>query len=173
MFIKLLGSIILIMSAGILGFLGSLKMNARMKELIELQEVCAFIKDEIIVFNHTLPTIFEKMIQKENLGVAHLFKSALLERSQDPYLSLSTAWSHVLRQACVTTSLKKEDLEILEDLPFMIQKADHKGLERNLDYLMGRLRMNEKKALEEKNRNEKLLKVGSVLGGIALSILLF
>lgn len=170
--IKILGSLLIILSGSFLGFLGSLKFSFRVKELNELIQALEFMKVEVGI-NKLLPHIFEDLSNRENFKIAIIFKNVLKHLKEDSYIDLENAWKFGLWDSMKGGYLKKEDLEIVENLAIMLQKSNLEGQVRNINYLIEKLKGQEKQAVLTKIKNERLFRVGGLLSSVALVIILF
>lgn len=172
MYIKILGSLLIVLSGSLLGFLGSLKFAFRVNQLNELIQVLEIIKVEIS-FKKSLPDIFEELANKQNFKVSKIFNNVSKQLKENSYIDLENAWNLALFESMHETCLKKEDLEIIENLTIMIEKSDLECQVRNINYLIEKLKNKEKEAILLKTKNGKLLRAGGVLGSLALVIILF
>jgi stage III sporulation protein AB len=170
---KILASLMIIGSGSALGYFASLKFSFRIKELRELQESMNFMKNEVLLFNTTVHEIFRKLATKNNFRISIVFKNVINELEKDPYMTLENAWNFGVWESLKEISLKLEDLEVIKSVGLILEKSDIENQLKHMDYLYGRLEFQERKALENKNKNEKLVKIGGLLGGTALVILLF
>lgn len=170
---KIFVGLLVIGSGSVLGYFASLKFYFRIKELRELQESMNFIKNEIFLLNSTIPDIFKKLASKNNLRISILFRNVVAELSKDKYISIENAWNYGLWESLSEISLKSDDLDIINNMGLMLEKSDSKAQLENIEYLHGRLKCQEEKAIDSKNKNEKLVKIGGFLGGAVLVILLF
>lgn len=172
MMIKFLGVLFIIMSMGFIGTSISSRYRFRMSEIDDLIESFQIFFDEITHLNQKIPHLMKKLSERPGRGNL-LFQTVHQELNQSPYMDFEQAWEYALWEARSKTHLHPEDLDVLKMVPMFLKISDRESHGKNREYLINRLKEQEKKAWNVRLENEKLVKVGYILLGATVVILLY
>ena len=172
MLLKIIGSIIVIISSSFLGYILSRDFSKRPSELRELQGLMYMLENEISYLSNLLSDAFEKIAGSSNTEAGKFFKTAANYLRGSDGLHASLAWEKAVKEVIRRTALNKEDEEILISFGKMLGNSDLEGQIKNIQLTVKHLKLQEKKAEDSKIKNEKMYRRLGVLGGIALVIML-
>lgn len=173
MVIKLLGSILVLLSSGFLGYMLSTDCIKRPQQLRELQSLLQMFENRISYLSDVLTEAFDK-VQKCSKSEAGVFFAAACEKLRtDRSLNAAAAWEASVRENIKKTALDKEDEEILISFGKILGSSDLDGQIKNIRLTVEQLKMQEDKAEKSRSKNEGMYKSLGILGGIAVVIALF
>lgn len=159
--------ILLLLSSSYIGVLIAKKYQTRVRELKEIKTSLAIFATKIKLTYEPIPKIFQELGEKENSNVSNLFKQASKEMRELP---AGKAWKEALKKQ--ETSLKKEDIEVLQGLSNLLGKVDLEGQVGEIELVDHFLDTQIKQAEEESKKSEKMYKVLGITVGLAIVIIL-
>lgn len=171
--IRFLACIGIIASSTTFALFASSSLKKRVKQLSELSRMFLFVKNEIKIFNSTIPNIFEKVSFLTNDECGKIFARTNIVLSENPGIGLESAWKEAVIESAFFLSMNAEDIEIIKSFGAMLEKNDTDGQIRNIGYIISKLSYQEHRAVDNKIRNERLINSAGLLSGIAVSILLY
>lgn len=171
MVLKILGSIIILISSTFLGFILSRDCAKRPQELRELQRLLQIFENEINFLSNLLSDAFENIANSTESEVGVFFSSTLENLMSGYGLNASSAWENAVSENIKGTALNKEDEHILISFGKMLGNSDMEGQLKNIRLTINQLKLQEQKAEEIRGRNESMYKRLGFLGGAALVII--
>ena len=172
MLLKIIGSAVVVATTSILGYALSINYKRRPAELRELQGLLQMLENEIGYLSNLLVDAFEKISRSSRSKTVIFFNAAAENLKSCSSIGASNAWEKAVRDNIETTSLNKEDEEILVSFGKMLGISDVEGQIKNIRLLQSQLKLQEQKAEESRQKNERMYKSLGVLGGIAIVIML-
>lgn len=173
MMLKIIGSIIVLISCSLTGYKYSLKYSRRPQELRVLQGLFQLFENEIGFMSSVLKDAFLKIYTCTESKSAIFFKACVEELDKEEGLNAREAWVKGVEKNIKNTSLDNEDKEILISFGKMLGSSDLDGQIKNIRLTIKKLELQEDKAEELRRRNEKMYKHLGVLCGLAIVIILF
>lgn len=173
MIFKLLGSIIVLLSSGFLGYILSTDCRKRPQQLRELQALLQMFENRISYLSDTITEAFDRIYKSSNSGVGIFFTSASEQLKSDRSKDASSAWEAAVRENIKKTALNSEDEEILISFGKILGRSDLEGQIKNILLTINQINMQEDKAEQSRSKNEGMYKSLGILGGIAVVIVLF
>lgn len=172
MILKIIGSMIVLVSSAFLGYVLSRDCSRRPAELRELQGLLQIFENEISYLSNLITDAFEKIYRTSESSVRIFFESTVQNLLKDSSLNASQAWEKAVKENVRKTSLNKEDEEILVSFGKILGNSDIEGQIKNIRLTLNHLRLQEQKAEEERARNEMMFKRLGILGGLAIVVIL-
>jgi len=173
MLMKLIGSILIIASSSIIGYVFSRDCSKRPQDIRTLQGLLQIFENEISFLSSILSDAFEKVYRSSKSDVARFFKATVDNIRKDTGLNASIAWETAVRDNIKYTSLDKEDEEIIISFGKMLGNSDLEGQIKNIRLIIDQLKLQEQKAEENRKKNESMYRNLGVLAGFAIVIILF
>lgn len=172
MYLKIMGSLLIMGAASYLGYTLSGDFAKRPAQLRALQGQLQMLENEIGFMSNLLIDAFEKIYKygKNETGMFFIAAAGFLKESSG--VNASGAWEMALKENIGKTSLNKEDAEILYSFGRMLGNTDCEGQINNIRLTVSQLKMQELKAEDSRVKNEKMYRSLGVLGGLALVIIL-
>lgn len=172
MLLKIAGSIIVVLSCSFLGFVLSQDLKKRPRQLRELQGLLQMFENQITYLSDIIIEAFERISMVGRCGTCVFFKRTAEILREDGSCSAPGAWERAVRECIRETSLNKEDEEILAAFGKSLGNTDLEGQIKNIRLTLSQLKVQEDKAEENRNRNERMYRSLGLLGGAAIVILL-
>lgn len=172
MFLKLLGSLMVLGASTYLGFALSAQCGRRPHELRTLQGLLQILENEMGYMSNLLCSAFERIAASSHDSVTVFFTQTVDILRRGDGTSASKAWEEAVKGNIGETSLNREDGEILLSFGNMLGSSDLEGQIKNIRLTLAQLKVQEEKAEESRKQNGKLYRNIGVLGGIAIVILL-
>lgn len=173
MIIKLLGSIIVLLSSGFLGYILSTDCKRRPQQLRELQSLLQMFENRISYLSEIVTEAFERINKSSKSEVGIFFASASEKLKSDRCMDACSAWEAAVRENIKKTALNKEDEEILISFGKILGSSDLDGQIKNIRLSVNQLNLQEDKAEQSRNKNEGMYRSLGILGGLAVVIVLF
>ncbi len=171
MLLKIIGSLIVLVSCSLLGFSHAKTYAKRPGELKTLQSLLQIFENEISFLSNVLEEAFFKVNKSTDSSVAVFFGAAISNMKDG--LCADEAWTKAVKDNISKTNLNSEDENIIISFGKMLGSSDLEGQIKNIRLTINQLKIQEQKAEELKVKNESMYKNLGVLGGLAIIILLF
>ena len=170
MFAKLILSIIIITSAGIIGYVLAYRYVQRLQQLKNLYLSFQLLETEILYSSNSLPIALQKVGIKSNKSVRDFFLDTYKILDSRMGCSIEEAWTKAIEDNITGTSLNREDKEILLDFGNNLGRTDKEHQVKNFNYIYLQLKKNQENAEIQRLKNEKMFKNLGILIGIAIVI---
>ncbi|KUO50564.1 MAG: hypothetical protein APF76_07910 [Desulfitibacter sp. BRH_c19] len=172
MVIKFVGSILIIATCSYLGFYFGKQYNARLEQIRKLRSSLKMLETEISYSINPLPEALFKVGSRIKGPVQTLYEhtSDLLIKNMG--LPMDEIWRTGLNRLAEESSLKKEELDVLDDFGIGLGGSDREEQLKNLLMVQEQLKVIESNAENERNKYERMYKTLGVLAGIALVLIL-
>jgi stage III sporulation protein AB len=171
MLIKLLGSIVIITSTALIGFLLAKAKTERVNQLRDFLLALNMLEIEIKFALTALPDAFIKIGKAVDARVGQIFILASSKILHEK-MSACQAWQMALKGS-ESLSINLEEKEILSKMGSSLGEIDSENQIKNIKFTIEELKRQQTKAEEEKNKSEKLFKSLGVLTGVGIVILIF
>ncbi len=171
MWLKLVGSTMVIISCSMIGFIVAGNFKYRPKVLRNLQTALSMFETEINYSNSPLPKAFENISKKCEKDVASLFDSTAKNLCLRCGLTANEAWQKSLKDFCINSCISNDDYEILVAFGKYLGSTDRQNQIKNIKVTLNYLKQQEIKSIEEKQKNEKLWRYLGILSGLMILLL--
>ncbi len=172
MILKIIGSIIVITASSFIGVFISKDCSKRPLQLKLLQSLIQMLENEIRFLSNYIPDAFKRISESVDNPVTEFFRATIDNLNNDSGLNASQAWEMAISSNIYKTALNREDRDILINFGKMLGNSDIEGQIKNIGFVLHQLSLQEKKAEENKKKNETLYKTLGFLGGIAVVLIL-
>jgi stage III sporulation protein AB len=172
MLLKIIGSIMIILSSSFIGYVLSRDCSRRPREIRELQGLLQMLENEISYLSSYISDAFERICKASTADVTIFFKDTASSLRKDDSLNASEAWERAVTRNIKRTSLSKEDEGILISFGKMLGNSDIEGQIKNIGLALSQLKNQEQKAEEARAKSEKMFKSLGILGGLAVVVIL-
>ncbi|WP_165000357.1 stage III sporulation protein SpoIIIAB [Anaerophilus nitritogenes] len=172
MIIKILCSILIVLSSSIIGYLYSFRYLQRLQQLKDLYISFQLLETEITYVATPLVIAMEKIGSQSNQSIHQIFKDVHKILSKRIGYSVDEAWNQAIENNFNRTALTQEDKEILIDFGKNLGRTDQENQMKNFKWIYLQLQKHQQNADELKNKNGKLCKSMGILAGLAIVIIL-
>lgn len=172
MLFKVIGGSMIVFFSTFIGYILSLRCSKRPHELKVLQNIFQMLENEFKFMQSCLVDAFTSIIANCSHSVAEFFKSTIKILTEEEGISACCAWERAVHENLETTSLNKEDQEILISFGKMLGISDLEGQIKNLQLTIEKLKIQELKAEENKKSHESMYKNLGFLCGMAVVIII-
>ena len=171
MFLKIVGSITVLLSSGFLGYILARDCGRRPQQLRSLQNLLQMFENQITYLSDVLAETFERISRSGGEACVFFGTAAELLRSGDA-ANASEAWEKAVKKCIGRTALNREDEQILLSFGRSLGNTDLEGQVRNIRLALGQIAVQVEKAEESREKNETMYRGLGFLGGMALVIIL-
>ena len=168
---KIIGSIVIILSLSLIGRLSSNKLSKHVNYLNLMIEVLEFIKSDMSYNKSAILEITKKLskdIYLDKLGLFDRLYKKLIKGK-----SMINAWKEALKDNDIKFILNKSELAEIERIGYWLGNSDVEGQISNINLTLDFLKKNLIKAQEDKEKYYKIYNNLGVLSGIAVVILIW
>lgn len=170
--LKMLGSLIIIISSSLIGYFYGSTYSKRVRNLIYLRNCIQLLETEIMYSASPIPEALGNVYKKGNKEISFIFKEITEHLLSDRNHSLEDSFQFVCSRYKTQLSLTSEDVEVIISLGNTLGKSDRIHQQKYFKLIITQLEGQQADAEERKKKNEKMYKSLGLLGGIALAILL-
>ncbi len=164
---KLLGSMLILISSFLWGYMSSLKPYKRYKNLLKISQGLMAMENEIRYSSDYIDVVLKRVAN--TIGFDKLFLSCA---SYDNSLPISKRWKQSVLNDYKSLELTDADCEILFMLGAELGMTDREGQLKNIENSVGLLKVLQESAKEEYEKMSRLKKgIGITLGLFAVIIL--
>lgn len=171
MLLKIVGSLIVLISCSLLGYSHAKTYAKRPEELKVLQTLFQIFENEISFLSNVLEEAFLKVCSCTDSDVT-IFFEATIKNLKGGFCAYE-AWTKAVKENISRTNLNSEDEGIIISFGKMLGSSDLEGQVKNIRLTVNQLKIQEQKAEDLKDKNESMFKNLGVLGGLAIIVLLF
>lgn len=172
MYIKVLLSILIIVSSFLIGYVISLSYSLRIKFLNDISYLINLLETEIDYSNTYLPDILYKISLDSKHKSTKIFSETYNNLLSSENTSLQDAWKKSINNNYKKLPMSEKDKDILLDFGYSLGKTDKENQKKNIKYTIIKLENQLKEAENQKSKNERLYKNLGALIGIAIVIII-
>ncbi|EIT87336.1 stage III sporulation protein SpoAB [Fictibacillus macauensis ZFHKF-1] len=169
--ISFLGASLILFSTSWMGFAMAKKVKERPKQLRELKVALQSLEAEIMYGHVPLDEAFGHLSRQLNEPIAAFF-GELAGALQETASSVPILWEEALTRLAERSSLKKAELEVLQQFGSTLGRHDRDNQKRHIQLTLSHLERELDEATAAVATYEKLYKSVGVLSGLLLIILL-
>jgi len=171
LFLKMMGSIVIVLASAFLGLFMSNECKKRPQQLRELQSLLGMFENQITYLSDVLAEAFERVYKFSGSEVGEFFGRTVTGLKKGG-MNASDAWEAAVRGCCGATALSGEDVDILLSFGKLLGGSDIDGQVKNIRLTVQQLNMQEEKAERSRIKNEGMYRHLGILCGAAIVILL-
>lgn len=169
--LKLIGSLLIICSAGFAGLRVGAVYSLRTSQLRELQAALQLLDTEIMYGATPLPAALRRVAAAAGGCIGLVFRDTGALLGTDDGYSAGEAWSLALDRNFRRTALRQEDLAILKSFGEALGSSDRNEQHKHIGLTAFHLRQESEKAETARQKNERIWQYGGFLVGISLVLL--
>lgn len=170
MFAKMIISIVIVFSAGAIGYIHAYRYKQRLKQLKDLYLSFQLLETEVFYSIRSLPMAMKRVGEKSHPSICQLFTDAYKTLHSKGGYSVEEAWENAVNDNYMKTSLTVDDREILKDFGKNLGSTDRENQIKNFHFIYLQLEKQQQIAHSIQIKNEKMCKSLGLLIGIAIVI---
>jgi stage III sporulation protein AB len=170
--LKLTGSILVLFSTSLMGYIYGKSYKERLENLIYLENCIKLLETEIIYGANPLPEAFMNVYNKGNKKVSYIFRLIIEKLNKDRECTIFDSFLSVGDTMKNELNFKNEDIEMFMTLGRSIGSSDRTDQEKNFKLILTQIKTLEDEARIEKDKNEKMFKNLGFLAGLAIVVIL-
>lgn len=171
--LKIIGSLIVIVSCGIMGFYYGDVFYRRVKQLTSIQYAINLLEAEIVYTSTPLSEAFKNVSNKAKEPISRIFEYLSMRLMDKEVTDVQSAFFEALQKYKVELYFNKEEIEVLASFMGALGNTDVEGQKKNFNITSKKLESLEKLAEENRKKNEKLFRYLGVCTGMLIVIILF
>lgn len=171
--LKVTGAAMVVMASGLTGLAVARNYALRPRHLRDLQAALQMLETEIAYGATPLPEAFVRLSRRIEGPVGKFLARVAAFLADGQGRTAWEAWEAGLQMLRDSSSLIEADLDILRQFGFSLGVSDFSDQVRNLRLCREQLYAEEKKAEEERGKNERLWRTLGFLGGIVVVLIIF
>lgn len=172
MFIKILGGLLVIASAGSLGIAFANRYSRRPKELRILRSLLQLLETEILYGATPLPIAFKNIASKAENIWHRFFLNISDNLAGGSYYTVSSAWNNAVEANLLESSLIRMDIALIKGFGNVLGSSDKTDQQKHFKLFYTQLEQQELLAEEERKKTEKMYRSLGFLIGTAIFIIL-
>lgn len=170
--LKLIGSLIVILTTSVIGFSYAKVYVERVKQLRDIQYSLNMLESEIIYTATPLIEALSSVADKSNENIRMLYLKMTELLKEKKIGSVYEAFNEAYKLVKSDLYFEKEEIDIIASFMQSLGTSDIEGQKKNFNITIKKLEGFEKKADEIRNKNEKLYRYLGVCSGVLIVIIL-
>ncbi|KMT21340.1 stage III sporulation protein SpoIIIAB [Clostridium cylindrosporum] len=170
--LKVIGSILVIMSTTLVGFYYSRMFSERLKQIRELQYSLNMLESEIIYSASPLIQAMEYVAERSRAPINEFFRVFSEKLYKKEIEGILEGFQSTMMEFKGKLRLEKDEIDTLASFVKSLESSDLEGQKANFNITMKKLEGFEKRAEESMTKNEKLYKYLGVCSGLLVVIIL-
>lgn len=170
-FVKLILSLIIILSTASIGYILAYRYVQRIQQLKNLYVSFQLLETEVIYASNSLPIAMGRVGEKSHPSIRKIFIDTYKMLYEKVGYSAEEAWSRAVNEHFIYTALNDEDKEILMDFGKNLGCTDKENQVKNFHLIYLQLKKQQQSAEGLRIKNEKMCKSLGVLIGIAIVVI--
>lgn len=171
MLIKIIGTVMIMVSACLFGVYWGSRESFRLRELLELKRALNILRGEISFSRSPLGDALSNIEKRTEAPTATIF-GAIAKRLAEKNEPFNNIWTDEFKRSASRSHLSYEDIELAASLSSSLGQADAKTQERSLELMMEAIEKTTEELRETAAKNKKLFRSLGALAGILVSIVL-
>jgi len=169
---KMIGTALVISGFGAWGLAGARGIRKRSEELKELRFAIAFMEKEITYMQTPLSMAVKKTSRMSRGTVSAAFKEIYMRLQAGVGLTAGEAWMRGIDVLRLNSNLKEVDLDIVSAAAHQLGMSSSSDQRKFLELIQEEIKVQEEKARQEQDANQKLWSYGGFILGIVVVLLL-
>jgi stage III sporulation protein AB len=171
--LKLISSLLIITSCGLIGVLIARNYSLRPDELRSLQVALEMLETEIAYAATPLAEALQSLAARADKRLSPLFEYILIEFRSTPGCTAQEAWAKALKNFYPQTALRKSDLVILSNLSRALGISDRQDQTKHLRLAIKQVGAELARAQNDALKHVKLWNCLGFLSGMVIVLLLY
>lgn len=171
MFLKISGSVCIVLGGGFIGNYMSQRQNKRKKQLLSLKKAFIFLKSRIEYSCEELSEAFENVAFKTEKPINILFENSV-KNLKNREKTLEEIWTEECDNFLKKSFLSKEDIEMLKMFGKTLGYSDMKHQVENINLQVDYINKIVETINQEGEKEEKIYRSLGILGSLLLVIIL-
>ncbi len=172
MILKIIISIVILISSSLIGYLISLKYTMRVKQLNYFQSTLNSLENEIIYYATPLPLALKKIGQKSDKSISKIFLDTWMYLNSRKGYRIEESWTMSLKNNKYFTVLTKEDIEVLSELGKELGIGSKETQKKHFEFVRYLINEQKEMAIREQDKNSKMYNRLGFLIGLSIVIIL-
>lgn len=169
--LRIIGSLIIIISSSLIGFSYGSKYSKRLNNLMYLSNCIQLLETEVMFAATPIPEALENVYKKGNKKISYIFNN--IKENLRKSLSTNESFKSIYDKLKNELHFEEEDIEIFMTLGRVLGRSDRKDQQKHFKTVLAQLERQQLDAKEKKLKNEKMYKSLGVLGGILITLILY
>lgn len=170
--LKLIGSILVIVSTSLAGFYYSKTFINRLRQVREFQYALTMLESEIIYSSSPLTEALEYVSERTKPPLKEFFKTFSDKLKNKEVEGIVEGFNLALEENKENLKLKKDEIDSISSFLKSLESSDIDGQKTSFNITLKKFEDFEKRAKEIMEKNEKLYKYLGVCGGLLIVIIL-
>ena len=170
--LKMLGILCILTGSCGIGFTMAAELDARIRELLQLQKLTIRLRNEIRYMHRTLPDAFAVLAGGSGTPFREFFGAVSARLRGGSGQTAEEIWKESMEKYLSVLHLAGQDLAELEKLGGMLGCLDVEMQLNALDYYLDQLMQSEQRAEQAAEKQKRLYRYLGILSGAVLTILI-
>lgn len=170
--LKLIGSVLVILSTSIVGFYYSRMFSERLRHIRELQYSLTMLNSEIVYSSAPLIQAMEYVASRSKSPIKEFFKTFSEKLMEKNVAGIIEGFEATLTELKGKITFEKDEVDVVGSFFKSLESSDIDAQKSNFNITMKKLEGFEKRAEISMNKNEKLYKYLGVCSGLLIVIIL-
>ena len=171
--LKLVGAVIIMFSATMVGFQAASMYSHRPKEIRRLIVALQLLESEIFYGSTTLAIALDHVAKRLEGEIGLIFHTAADYLTHYDGLSTADCWEMAIEKTWSKTAMKKQEREILVHLGKVLGRSDKEDQRNHIRLAIMNLQSEEVTARDDQQKYEKMYKSLGFLCGVLVVILMY
>ena len=172
MLLKLIVSLVLLISSAAIGYLIALRYSFRVKQLEYFISSLNSLETDILYYSTPLPVAMKRVSNRTHKSISWIFEETWKILSNKDGYGIDETWESVVNRNSKDLSLVKEDIEIVINFAKELGLGNKDSQKKHFEYTKVLLNEQKRKANKEQERNGRLFNRLGILLGLAIVIIL-
>lgn len=171
--LKMVGAILIVAVSTLFGFLQAMQYAGRPKQIRQFIQIFQQLESEIVYGSTPLPEACRRMTEQIQGAPSSLIRKVLHRLEDEHAESLPEVWNEVMAEEWKQTAMHEREQQTVIQLGQMLGMTNREDQTKHLKLAVQQLKMEEKVALEEQERYEKMWRSLGVLGGAFIVLVMY
>ncbi|WP_066500270.1 stage III sporulation protein AB [Abyssisolibacter fermentans] len=171
--IKILGSLMVVISCSIFGFNIGTKYRIRVNNLNYLLNCIRILETEIVYMSNPVNEALHNIYSKCNKSYSYIFRDIAIMLEDEDCINVANCFKIVGYKNFKKLAFNSEDIEIFLSIGSILGTSDRQDQKKHLNAISVQIINQLKEAKEEMKKNEKLYNKLGILTGLSIAIILF
>ena len=170
--VKIFGSMLIIFSLGMIGFIKAEKLKKRYEEMLDFKKILVMLQGEIRYNNSAIAEAFLHVSNHFKGAYASILDEASGRTSDNSGESFEKIWLEIVDKNKDMLNVNDSDMDIIRELGKSIGYLDREMQNKSLDMLIGRAQITIDEQCEKLPENMKIYRCMGIMMGIFVILLI-